>query len=806
MLDIIFGQIKENFSNQKDTTNPGQTVVPLEIEVAIYVILIIISTGVVVAFRKRLNERYFKDKYLIFYAVFVANLANLVWFSIYYNSKKKVLVGKIGPQGDPGLRGRRGDYITCSFCDHNLFVQKTKDYNKIVTLSVGLNKDELNNNNNTNKMIDIVKNFGIDGFGVDYEEFDLSTLQDPNNIPPTFIEEISIIFDQMTRMTFMSYYLNEEIMKGNYSKEISFFRPIGGNGKYPVGYSVFKSGKANKSYAFLINGDIRLPESYEPKFTFQNQEDVTKYKDDEGNIQDSSMFYYTFMKPIPPKEYQIITDANIKTEKVEPSGNTHKVIKYVSMGEIIVRTDNIEALKPDNKTIDPSSNYCACIRLSCARRVKYDELELVAVKISYNITEDNQQEQKVNKILNFLDNANNGNNGNNSNKKYSGANEDVLNHLDVYSVWKTPMNTFVTNCLIQDTNTHNGTLGHNIVNRNKHLLTRSGYSLNKKGRVIVKEKLQSIKLPRIIRIVYIMVNQYNIFFDEIVNGANNVITILNGDIEKLKRKNNNRKDIRTKDQKTKDDEKLAEFTRIVESMESIIAKLGSTKTPDKKSRETRQKLFSNFESIQTIMNGDNQTLLKSNIPKYNNMKSKLTEIPTLIDSRTTLYDMLLLLFPEGLNTYIGITDKGIKDGGIIMSSIQKEILKICMVCMPPDLSSDPVYMPKDSCLSFESISITRRKLVRKFENSVKEFNTLESKYRENPESCIDYLSIQNDIRFMYDRLYSNLNQIPDYQTKIDESDIEKFSDSRLRFIINEYQKVIKRMKTTCKDIDDDDKY
>ena len=795
MLDIIFGQIKENFSNQKDTTKPGQTIVPLEIEVAIYVILIIISTGIVVAFRKRLNETYFKDKYLIFYAAFVANLANLVWFSIYYNSKKKALVGKIGPQGDPGLRGRRGDYITCSFCDHNLFVQKTKDYNKIVTLSVGLNKDDLNNNTNTNKMIDIVKNFGIGGFGVDYEEFDLSTLQNPNTMPATFIEEISIIFDQMTRMTFMSYYLNEEIMKGNYSKKISFFRPIGGNGKYPVGYSVFKSEKANKSYAFLINGDIRLPESYEPKFTFQNHEEVSKYKDDEGNIQDSSMFYYTFMKPIPPKEYQTIENTDIITEKNKEDIDSSvpddkiKVIKYVSMGEIIVRTEKIK-----DKTIDPSSNYCACIRLSCARRVKYDELELVAVKISYNIDENNLQAQKVNKILNFF---------NVSERENSGANENVLNQLDVYSVWKTPMNTFVTNCLIEDTNIDDGTLGYNIVNHNSHLLTRSGYSLNKKGGAIVREKIQSIKLPRIIRIVYIMVNQYNIFFDEIVNGANNVITILNGDIKKFKSKNNNRKDTRNKDQKTKENDRLAELTKIVESLENIIAKLGSTKKPDKKSRETRQNLFSNFESIQTIMNGDNQTLLKSNIPNYNNMKSKLTEIPTLINSRTTLYDMLLLLFPEGLNTYIGITETGIQDGGIIMSSIQKEILKICMVCMPPDLSRDPVYMPKNSCLSFESISITRRKLARKFEKSVKEFNKLEEIYKEKPDYCNDHLAIQREIRFMYDRLDRNLNQIPDYQNKIDEADIEKFTDSRLRFIINEYQKVIKTMKTTCKDVDDD---
>ena len=73
----------------------------------------------------------------------MANLANITYFTYYYHWKKDKLKGEIGEKGDIGIKGGRGKYITCSFCEHNLYFLKTKNYTKILTLNVGLDEQEI---------------------------------------------------------------------------------------------------------------------------------------------------------------------------------------------------------------------------------------------------------------------------------------------------------------------------------------------------------------------------------------------------------------------------------------------------------------------------------------------------------------------------------------------------------------------------------------------------------------------------------------------------------------------------------------
>ena len=157
----------------------------------------------------------------------------------------------------------------------------------------------------------------------------------------------------------------------------------------------------------------------------------------------------------------------------------------------------------------------------------------------------------------------------------------------------------------------------------------------------------------------------------------------------------------------------------------------------------------------------------------------------------------MLLFNNNLEEYIAIDQIGISNGGIILTNVQKEVLKICMVCMPPDLNTDPVYMPKNSCLSFEKIDVNRRKLAIQFEKIIDEFDFLLNMFRERPQLCRDFENIQTEINFMDDIISRNLNQIPNYYEKIQNRDTEKFTNGRLKFIINEYSRLVKLMKSSC---------
>ena len=169
----------------------------------------------------------------------------------------------------------------------------------------------------------------------------------------------------------------------------------------------------------------------------------------------------------------------------------------------------------------------------------------------------------------------------------------------------------------------------------------------------------------------------------------------------------------------------------------------------------------------------------------------------MIDSNITLYEILMMFFDNNLSKYIAVDERGISEGGTLLTNTQKEILKLCAVCMPPNLDKDPVYMPKNSCLSFETISLSRQKLAFKFDEVKSQVDRLFELFRQNPKYCNNFSTIQEEKRYMDDKLSRTLSQIPNYYEKIENRDIEKFTDGRLKFIISQYSNLLNIMKNSC---------
>ena len=549
-------------------------------------------------------------------------------------------------------------------------------------------------------------------------------------------------------MKFLSYNLNKNININNNSKQISFFKPIGCNGYFPIGHSVFNSELANKMNAFLVNGDIRFPQKYQKKFTFSNI-DVLERQGKELNKK--IKMNYSFINPIPP------------IDKSQEGENR----QFVSLGELIVRNQDDEEIKNDR-------NLMGCIRKSCAKEISVETLELMAVKISNNKTNN-----KINKILNY---------------KVNNVNYDLDNEtLDIYSIWKTPMNTFFTNSVIGNHSLEYGTIGSNIVSGNPIFLDENAFRLNSDSLEMVINRLKKIEIPKIVRIVYIMVHQYKTFFDKILYILENII------IDLKKEKNKLKTGKKTNKQRARDEKKIMDINEKVDIFENIIDTIN------------QKNIFNDFDSL---FDAQTQQTLEDNLPNFKNMRKNLSNIPLYVNQNVTLYDLLIFLFPMGLNSILDVQTSNIIENDKIkikktffidafeVSPIQLEILKICKVCFPPNVK---VYIPKNECMSYNTIDLDRRTLYKELNNVINYFENIEMEYlnkgyentNENKFGEDNSNNIQNQLKKLDTQLNAELSHIKDFYKKIKERDMEQFSNSRIQLIINYFRQKIKIVENNC---------
>jgi hypothetical protein len=707
-----------------------------EISLAIYISLMVFLTLGTYLTRNKIEQGFFKQYYLYFYIGFMMNLINMTGFTLYYNKKKNNMVGDMGQSGDRGNKGIRGKTISCSFCEYNLYFYKTKKYTPAVTLNLSME--------NNQKLENDIKSFGFGKLGLDMDMLDLSFLTDIQTKSKTenIIKLLKTIFNFETRMNFLSFNLNKIIKTDEYSNLITFLRPIGGNGYYPIGYSVINKGLANKLNAFLVNGDIDFPEDYKVKFSFQNHEVL----DRQGiEINKKVVMNYSFIKPIPKKG-------------------------FVSLGELVVRNQNLEKIKPD-------ANLVVCIRKSCAEEIDLELLKFMALKISFNSEDDS-----INKILNYSNNkephdADNSNNGLTYKIKSKDYRSVIDNEtVDIYSVWKTPINTFITNTIVGNNNIKSGTIGYNIIGGIKKYISTNGFNLNKKGVNMITTRLKKIKLPKIIRITYIMMNQYMIYFNEIKYLLRSFVIDFNQELTTLKK----RKKRLTFQQKKEVDRKIADIIKKTILFENIITHIES------------KDVYNDFDSLFDI---ETQEILNNNLPDYNKMKSKLQIIPELIETKITLYDMLFYLLPDGYDTVISMNNLDFVSGGIKPNNLQLELIKIVKVCFPPN---EKIYIPKNECMAFNKIDIDRRNMISsltdlliKFDNFLLDYPIIDSNSDDalcNGENslCTKIIDYINKIESI---IYEDLSHIKGYKEQIKSRDFELFGNGRIAFLIEQYTKI-----------------
>lgn len=791
-----------------------------EVKVSIYGIIIILVSIFIFTKKKELDNSYFAKYYIYYYIILVANLLNMIFVTLFYHYKIKDIVGLSGKKGEVGNKGDRGIKVSC--LDSNLNIKKTKMYREIVILDVGEKLEALKPDYNNFK--EYIEN-GEKYFNLDF----LNELKNKskNTIDKTLddkiVKIINKIFEKETRMDILFNYLNKRITndKRNKQNRIGFYRPIGGNGFFPIGHSVFdvtdneEDDLQVKMNAFIITGDIRFPKNneYDIKLNFSNKDRLERQDKKKESFKSNNTSNNTLGTEVfEERMYSIIHKDKMIKPNAEGEDET-----YVPMGELIVRNDNVDTDTDTSFTkYKAKINLMGFINCKCARKIELDELELVAVKMSF------KEENSI--------------------RKFFKSDKGEKTELGLFSIWKTPMNTFVSHCIKDKDDLHNNkSLGYNILDGAKYNTTQDNcpgektkeierqlsyrenlsndekYEYKKKKEEEYKKKkeynrflkddyltqegikyvepiLKAINIPILVRICYVTIHQHIIYFEELKNNIPKIIE----NIKDIIFENNNKLERATSVMKKKINEENKIYIKKIKRLNKLIKLL---KTEEKKPHDKYGSFTKLFDGDGTNNNNNNnnvdniQPLLKELIPDYDKIQEKLEMIPSIIEEKKTLYDILILLFPNGFDTTIDISN---------INFIQEEILNICKICFPPNTS---IYIPRNECISYSSIDLYRRKLMRKFNKTLDRYNFLRTTYefdisKENYESHCDSREKTDKIILELEmNLEGNFGHIKNYKKLIEIKNMNLFSNIRIEYIIKEYEKIIKHFESTCNEVE-----
>lgn len=163
------------------------------------------------------------------------------------------------------------------------------------------------------------------------------------------------------------------------------------------------------------------------------------------------------------------------------------------------------------------------------------------------------------------------------------------------------------------------------------------------------------------------------------------------------------------------------------------------------------------------------------IVKINDLFSvRMKEIPYKIDDTKTLYDLLLIIFPEGLNTVVDET----------ILSIQRDFIKLIKVCFEPNKK---MYMIKNGCLAYDRIDEERIQLSKTLNNVVDTHVKIVKFLMEREQ----FKSALKTYLTQFDNLVaSEVGHISNWSFNIESGNYDDFTNGRLKTLINIYEKSI----------------
>ena len=676
-------------------------------------IILVILTALVVGgyfLRDTFDVSALRSGYLWFIAIAAINLITILVIFTYYGKTASNYPSPPGQRGKKGKRGKVGSSVSCSYeCKTNIYLQSVRKTDTVCRL------DSYDANFQTlysafsyfQKILD-------QGNAIDYTGL-INNIILGNVLPPNTTLNQTAIGNFQTLMTSpaIAWYLikviNTDITTASENTYGTFRTPVSKVGYLPLGDSVFGGTETFSLNSFVVSGDIMYPAGYTKLTT------LSAFNSKTGDI-DTFTVWRAQSQTISSTGYQGAAQQN----------------SYLPLGDLI----SFGTSSP------PVDNY-AMIKDTCLEPVPATDLNLVFIyvgSLGFSSDANTQQYKETNSYL---------------------VQNPIVDNIEIFSVWRTPMNTFICN-FNSENDLVNNTVYYNILSNLDFALNEYG-NISHTYKTWASNRLSSITIPSIL-IAMIYTRHYQL------EATKELIYYVN-----------------------KYQSKVPEFQhRDIGSMD-IAALMNLINNTNQAYNNFNQKLIKQASiSLRATKPLVYDPSREKHLPAmilttYNNIQADLDTIPVKVENSNNLLDVVNIIIPNGLEGRIAVSSEGIAQGGTLLNDIQETLVRMCRVLMPP---ATPAYTIKDECLG--TFAIDKEK-----EHAVKELTTAKDTYNKYIDTIQTHMEkYQSQIEII--RSYEDLAQrkmgelcghIPDYMEKIHNMDMTEITTSRVKGLIGVYNDV-----------------
>ena len=705
----------ESVTDFSNTITAYEIPIPYKIQVAILVFIIV---GLCLAgyfLRETFDLDIMRNGFSWFIFVSVINLITILVVFIYYNSTAGTFKGPVGKPGKKGTIGKKGTSVSCNYCKNNIYIQRVRHSNKICNIP-----SEPKSLKRVFELEDFFNKIIGEGHTINYTSFIDNIILNQNKKTSNKVAIDN--FKELMTPNNISILLIKAInnfTKASDSVYCSFRRPGGKIGYLPLGDSVYGGIEDDLELnSLMVNGNILFPGNYTALVTFK----ATNH--DNGELET-----YTIWRP--------------NGQTINEGVNSSERVAYKSMGDVC-----------RFGTSAPKISECPTISEKCLDDVDVKDIELIFIGVN------NIEIRNETSASNYT-----------QSDSYLIQNTD-LSDIEVFSIWRTPFNTFITN---YNTKTNqsankmvNNTVIYNIVNN------LSG-SLNDYGNIKNTEKyristfFETIKIPKIVvALIFCYYYQVELIKDLVyyINIAKNMLT-------------------------PEGSFKYPEFQVIISTLQfgDLMNLISNTKESYDKYNRNLATNLTNEELEKARKSGkkrykkqDYNEAKEKRLPSmllnvYNDTINTLDTLPVKIENADSLLDILNIIFENGIETRIAVDSEGILQGGSFINSVQEMILLICKMLTPPNIQA---YTIKDECLGTFPLDRDREKTIKEFVEILNAYKTLIQDITANENNIYDLVDSVSENAVLDLKMGKMCGHITNFKDKIMSGDFKEITTGRIK--------------------------
>jgi len=721
----------ESVTDFTTTISDYEIPIPYSVQVTIIVFIIVGLCSAGFFLRESFDLDMMRNGFSWFIFIAVLNLITILVVFLYYNSTTGKLKGPTGKPGKKGTFGKKGTSVSCNYCKNNIYMQRVRQSNTICHLP---SQPKV-----FNYVFELENYFNSilgQGNTIDYSSFINNIILNQNRKSGNqkAIDNFKTLMTTNNISILLIKAINDFTKSSNTSYG-SFRRPGGKIGYLPLGDSVYGGIEGDLELnSFMVNGNILYPGSYTALLSFKAT-----------NNANGELETYTIWRP--------------NGQTINESGFKNKIdrVSYKSMGDIC-----------RYGTREPRASECPTVSEKCLEEVDVKDIDLVFIGINNIEVRDEKSASNYTQSNSYLiENVN-------------------ISDIEIFSVWRTPLNTFITNCNTKYNQTENKIVNNTVI---YNIVNNLSGSLNNYGNVSssVKQRistfLETIQIPKIV-VALILCYYYEVdLIKDLVYYVNLAKNLVNTD----------------------GSPKLPEFQIDIATLKfgDLMNLISDTKAKYDKYNTNLLRNLTN-EALAKAQKSNKKRIKKQSYDEkkekhlpsmlfnvYNDTNNILLTLPIKIENTNTLLDVLNTVFENGIESRVAIDSDGILQGGTFMNSVQEMILLICKMLTPPNI---PAYTIKDECLGTFPYDRDREERIKDFTDILNTYKKLIEDINNNDNNMYDLVDVISENSILTLKMGKLCGHVTNYKDKILSGNIKEITTTRIKGLTELFNETINNLK------------